>query len=151
MSRTSPTCCRADRSAVQVCQGEDWRLVIDPARHPFGVLIGGRDWAAELSTEELLVLGRAIGCLRTQHTALVDQLMAEESLELDLELPLGLAGSLWMALEGDRQDWALRFVLTPAAGVRAFEGAWSAAASAAVSAALEELMGTGDSVPAATV
>jgi len=136
---------------VEVCQGEGWRLLIDPARQPFGVLIGGQDWAAELSTEELLVLGRAIGRLRAQHTALVDQLMAEESLELDLELPLGLAGSIWMALEGDRQDWALRFVLTPAAGVRAFEGAWSAAASAAFSAALEGLVGTGDSVSAATV
>jgi len=126
---------------VEVCQGEGWRLVIDPARHPFGVLIGGQDWAAELSSEELLVLGRAIGRLRAQHTALVDQLMAEESLELDLELSLGLAGSLWMALEGDRNAWCLRFVLTPAAGVRAFEGSWTGAASAAFSAALEGLEG----------
>ncbi len=126
---------------MEVCEGEGWRLVIDPARHPFAVLIGGQGWAAELTRDEVLVLGRAVARLCHQHAELVAQLMLEESLELELELPLpllaGEPGSLWMALEGDRRDWALRFVLSPGPGGRAFEGAWSAAASGPFVAALE--------------
>jgi hypothetical protein len=126
---------------VEVCEGEGWRLVIDPARQPFAVLIGGQGWAAELTRDEVLVLGRAVARLCHQHAELVAQLMLEESLELELELPLpllaGEPGSLWMALEGDRRDWALRFVLSPGPGGRAFEGAWSAAASGPFVAALE--------------
>jgi hypothetical protein len=127
---------------VQVCEGEGWRLVVDPARHPYLALIGGSDWAVEFTREELEVFWRATRRLRLQHAALTDQLMAEESLELELELPLSAAesgSSLWMALEGDRRLWSLRFVLTPGAGARAVEGAWSAAASGPFAAALEAI------------
>ena len=129
---------------MEVCQGQGWRLGIDPARHPFFALIGGHGWAAELTSEELITLWRAIGRLRRQHAELVEQLMAEESIELELELPLSVSepsGSLWAALEGDRCDWSLRFVLSPGAGVRAIEGAWSVAASGPFAAALEGLEG----------
>ncbi|MFZ0408035.1 MAG: DUF1818 family protein [Cyanobium sp.] len=127
---------------MEICQGQGWRLVIDLARHPYIALIGGSDWAAELTREELETLWRATRRLRLQHAALSDQLMAEESLELDLELPLAAAeagASLWMALEGDRQHWSLRFVLTPGAGARAVEAGWSVAASGPFAAALEGL------------
>ena len=66
-----------------------------------------------------------------EHRGLADQLMAEEAISLELE-----RGPLWMALDGDRQAWQLRFVLTPADGQRAVEGSWSIAASAALVAAL---------------
>ena len=127
---------------MEVCQGDGWRLVVDLARHPYIALIGGSDWAVELTRDELDILWRATRRLRLQHAALSDQLMAEESLELDLELPLLKAGpgaSFWMALEGDRQHWSLRFVLSPGAGARAVEGGWSVAASAPFAAALEGL------------
>ena len=145
MSRISLICCPADRfSVVEVSEGEGWRLGIDPTRHPFFALIGGNGWAAELTRDELITLWRAISRLRRQHAELVDQLMAEESLALELELPLSASepsGSLWVALEGDRRDWSLRFVLSPGAGVRAFEGVWSLAASGPFAAALEGLEG----------
>ena len=128
---------------MEVCQGEGWLLVIDPARDPYIALVGGSDWAVELTRQELETLWRASRRLRMQHAALTDQLMAEESLELDLELPLQTssvpAASLWMALEGDRQQWILRFVLNPGAGARAVEGGWSVGASAPFAAALEAL------------
>jgi len=129
---------------VEVREGEGWRLGIDPSRHPFFALIGGHGWAAELTSDELIALRHAISRLRRQHAELVDQLMSEESIALELELPLsasGPSGSLWVALEGDRRDWSLRFVLSPGGDLRAFEGAWSLAASGPFAAALEGLEG----------
>ncbi len=127
---------------MEVREGEGWRLGIDPSRHPFVALIGGHGWAAELTSDELMALLHGISRLRRQHAELVDQLMAEESLEVDLELPLSVSepsGSLWVALEGDRREWSLRFVLSPGAGARAFEGSWSVVASGPFAAALEGL------------
>ena len=137
MSRTNLTCCRADR-AVQVGEGEGWRLAFDPLRHPFPVLVGGRHWAAELSRAEAHVLQGAVARLVQQHAGLVDQLMAEEALSLELETPLD-GGQLWLVLEGDRSRWSLGFVLTPEAGVRGLEGHWEAGATAAFAAALAAL------------
>lgn len=119
---------------MQVQEGEGWRLLVDPARHPFPVLIGGEAWAAELSAAEVELLAAGVARLTDQHAALCDQLMAEEELCLEWE-----RGDLWLALEGDRQRWQLRFVLTPAGGQRGLEGAWSAAASRALAAALAVL------------
>jgi hypothetical protein len=67
-----------------------------------------------------------------EHRGLADQLMGEEAISLELE-----RGPLWVALDGDRDGWELRFVLTPAGGgSRAVEGSWTAEASAALVAAL---------------
>tara|TARA_B100000927_G_scaffold274988_1_gene254649 strand:+ start:749 stop:979 length:231 start_codon:yes stop_codon:yes gene_type:complete len=52
------------------------------------------------------------------HAALVDQLMAEEAIELELE-----RGPWWGCLDGDRERWTLSVVLTPVAG-RGVEGHW---------------------------
>lgn len=119
---------------MQVQDGEGWRLLADPARHPFPVLIGGAGWAAELTQAEAALLAEGVGRLCSQHAALVDQLMAEEAIALEWE-----SGDLWLELEGDRQTWALRFVLSSGAGLRGIEGAWSAAAAPAVAAALAAL------------
>jgi hypothetical protein len=137
MSRTNLTCCPADR-AVQVREGEGWRLAFNPLRQPFPVLVGGRHWAAELSLAEAQVFQGAVARLVQQHADLVDQLMAEESLSLELETPLA-GGRLWLTLEGDRTQWSLGFVLTPEPGVRGLEGHWEAGATAAFAAALGAL------------
>jgi hypothetical protein len=117
-------------------EGEGWRLAWDAGRQPFSVLIGGAGWAVELSEAEALALQQAVADLAAQHGALVDQLMAEEAISLELE-----RGPWWLEIEGDRASWALRVVLTPAAGQRAFEGSWSPQASRAFSAALQQLHG----------
>lgn len=128
---------------MEVHEGEGWRLVYDPARQPFVVLIGGGSpagggWAAELTAVEAGILRSGVGRLVAQHGDLVPGLMAEEAIELALELACG-EGVLWLALEGDRHRWQLRFVLTPANGLRALEGSWDGLASGPLAAALAAL------------
>ena len=117
---------------MQVQEGEGWRWLVDPARHPFSVLVGGQGWAVELTAEEARELQQGVVRLVQEHRGVVDQLMDEEAISLELE-----RGPLWVALDGDREAWELRFVLTPAGGgSRAVEGRWGAGASAALVAAL---------------
>jgi len=128
---------------MEVREGAGWRLVVDPGRQPFAVLIGGGDhetgaWAAEFTQAEALALRRGVATLVEQHRSLIDTLMAEEAIDLAMELACE-GGDLWLALEGDRTQWRLRFVLTPAARRRAVEGSWGSSASAAVAAALATL------------
>ena len=119
---------------MQVQEGEGWRLLVDPARYPFVVLIGGAGWAEEFTAEEAQSLRQGFGQLLEQHAAIADQLMEEESIGLELDL-----GGLWMALDGDRRHWQVRFVLTPEGPQRGLEGGWDASASQAFAAALADL------------
>jgi hypothetical protein len=133
---------------MEIGEGPGWRLVVDPRRSPYSALVGGEGWAAELTAAELQTLRRAARRLTEQHRALADSLMAEEAIDIELELPIGAPqdggpGSLWLGLSGDRRHWTLRFVLTPEPGARGLEGAWGAAASEAFSAALAGLSPTG--------
>jgi hypothetical protein len=84
-------------------EGEGWRLAWDAGRQPFPVLIGGDGWAAELTAAEAEALRDAVADLAAQHGALVEQLMAEEAIELELE-----RGAWWLAIEGDRGSWSLQ-------------------------------------------
>jgi hypothetical protein len=117
-------------------EGQGWRLAWDPQREPFPLLIGGEGWASELTAAEAQALGSALDRVCGQHQALVDTLMEEETICLEFTgcVPgsaSGLSGELWLALEGDRHDWALRFVLQPASGQRGLEGAWARGAAMA--------------------
>lgn len=128
---------------MEVREGEGWRLVFDPSRAAYPVLIGATagpaaGWAVELSPAEALALRRGIATLLEQHRALVDQLMVEEAIDLDLEMACE-GGALWCGLSGDRSLWSLSFVLTPAPGCRAVEGRWTVEASPAFAAALSML------------
>lgn len=131
---------------MQICEGEGWRLQVAPGRRPYSALIGGQDWAVELDPRELSALRGGVQTLLAQRERLVDCLMPQEDLDLELDLSLptvngeaSSAGSLFVALSGNCEQWTLRFVLTPGDGSRAAEGAWSAAASPALAAALEGL------------
>ncbi len=117
-------------------EGEGWRLAWREDRQPFTVLIGGQGWAAELTAAEARALAAAVADLVSEHQGLVDQLLAEESIGLELE-----RGPWWLALEGDRQHWSLKGVLSPEPGQRALEVSWSLEASPALCRALERLGG----------
>jgi hypothetical protein len=117
-------------------EGEGWRLAWDGSRQPFSVLMAGEGWAAELTEPEAEALREAVAHLVAQHQGLVDQLMEEETIELELE-----RDPWWLAIEGDRRHWSLRVVLTPAPGQRAFEGSWSEVAARPFSQALQQLFG----------
>ena len=119
---------------MQVQEGEGWRWLVDPARHPFPVLVGGPGWAVELTAAEAGELQRGLLELLREHRSLAAQLMPQEAITLELE-----RGQLWLALEGDLEGWALRFVLTPSGGLRAVEGSWPPSVSQALVAALGAL------------
>ena len=117
-------------------EGEGWRLAWDADRQPFSVLVGGDGWAVELTAAEAEGLRQAVADLVAQHGALVDQLMAEESIALELE-----RGPWWLELEGDRSRWSLRMLYGPGPGQRGLEGHWGPAAAPAFSQALQQLHG----------
>jgi hypothetical protein len=116
--------------------GEGWRIAWDGDRQPFAVLIGGAGWATELSRVEAEALRDALADLLAQHAALVDQLMAEESISLELE-----RDPWWLTIDGDRREWSLQVMLSPLPGQRAFEGSWPHPASRGFSQALQQLYG----------
>ncbi len=144
---------------MQISEGDGWRLQLAPGRRPYSALIGGMGWAVELDPCELSALRHGVVTLLAQRRQLLDGLMPEEELDLELDLSLpaidddiraavslpamgrdaSLAGSVFVALSGNVKQWTLRFVLTPGDGSRAAEGAWSAAASPPLAAALEGL------------
>ncbi len=128
---------------MRIEEGDGWRLVVDPARSPFPVLIGGHGWATELTFAEASLLRRGVLRLVEQHSDLAGGLMAEEALTLEFEAALAPdpgspGGDLWMELEGNRREWSLRFVLTPGPHHRAVEGSWAAAASRSLAAVLQQ-------------
>ena len=86
-------------------EGPGWRLSRDPSRSVFSVLIGGEHWALELKESEACELASLIADLTDQHRSICDQLMAEESITVELE-----RGSWWVCLEGDRSRWSIRGV-----------------------------------------
>ena len=100
------------------------------------MLIGGDGWAAELSEAEAFGLRDGLRDLIDQHRQLIDQLMAEEAVELELERE-----GWWICLDGDRQGWSLRVMLSPELGQRAIEGSWTREAASGFSAALSQLHG----------
>ena len=117
-------------------EGEGWRLAWRLDQQLFCVLIGGKGWAAELTAAEASALAAAVADLTREHQALVDQLLAEEAISLELE-----RGPWWLALEGDRQQWSLKGVLSPDSGLRALEVSWGVDASPAICQALQRLGG----------
>jgi len=111
-------------------EGPGWRVARDPQRTEFTVLIGGQGWAFELAEVEWAAFRQLLEDLVENHAALQDQLMAEEAIELELE-----RGPWWGCLEGNREQWSLSVVLTPATG-RGVEAHWPFPASVALVAAV---------------
>ena len=112
-------------------EGFGWRLAIDKKRSSYQVLIAAEAWALELTLEEFEQLRNLCAKLIDQYESCKEQLMAEENLELCLE-----QGAWWLELKGDIRSWALRFVLTSAAGLRGAEGGWNPEAAASFCMAL---------------
>jgi hypothetical protein len=115
-------------------EGDGWRVAWDPARLQFPVLIGGGDWAVELTHAEAIQLREGIAALIDQLEAIAGQLMPQESIALELD-----RGTCWLGLDGDREGWRLRFVLSPGQGHRAVEGGWATGAGAPLALALSRL------------
>jgi hypothetical protein len=99
-------------------QGQGWRLGVNPDLSPYSCLVGGGDWAVELTQAEFEDFRRLIQELRQTIAAIAPELMAEERISCGVE-----SERLWLEGEGYAQGYDLRLILHQ--GRRA-EGQWPA-------------------------
>ena len=96
-----------------------WRLLRDFKKGKFCFLISVDNWSIELQKNELFSLYILLLRINEQLLGLKDQLMDEESITLELEqLPW------YIELEGNKNEWSLRFVFESQDQTRSFEMYW---------------------------
>ena len=96
-----------------------WRLLRDYKKGKYCFLIGVDNWSIELQRSEFDSLYFLLKRINEQLLSIKDELMDEESITLELEsLP-------WYAeLEGNKNEWSLRFVFESQDQTRSFEMYW---------------------------
>ena len=119
-------------------EGPGWRFALDLSRAGYQCLLGGEAWAFELTESEWRELAGLVCALEDQHRSMADQLMDEESIDLEME-----RGAWWVSLEGDRTHWQLSLVLTGNHG-RGVEGHWPSPAAMAIVAAMRSALDAKD-------
>ena len=87
-------------------EGPGWRLVRDTSRKNFSTLIGGENWAVELSEDEWNELNQVIEKLIDQYGQIKTRLMPEEKISIELEQSIW-----WGSLEGNHVSWSLKLIL----------------------------------------
>ena len=116
-------------------RGLGWRLSRDSERERFSVLIEGENWAFELTEHEGIQLAYLANALSDQHHQMQEQLMAEESISLEMEID-----PWWGCLDGDRESWGLQLVLFGEfESSRGLEVAWPAPAAQQVVIAMRKM------------
>ena len=88
-------------------EGPGWRLERDNSRKNFSVLIGGENCAFELSENEWHFLGSIVSKLIDEYEKVKNQLMVEEAISLEMEIP-----PWWASLDGDLDGWNLKLILS---------------------------------------
>ena len=95
------------------------RLLRDFKKGKFCFLIGVDNWSIELQKSEFYSLYLALLRINEQLLVIKDELMDEESITLELEqLPW------YIQLEGNKNEWSLRFVFESQDQTRSFEMYW---------------------------
>jgi len=100
--------------------GAGWRLGWNPNAAEFKGLVGGDDWAIELTEAELNDFCRLLGQLAQTMSTMSAELMDEEKIACEVESDL-----LWMQAEGYPAAYNVKFILN--AGRRC-ESSWGEAA-----------------------
>ena len=96
-----------------------WRLLRDFKKGKFCFLIGVDNWSIELQKSEFYSLYLLLLRIYEQLLGIKDELMDEESINLELEqLPW------YIELEGNKNEWSLRFVFESQDQTRSFEMYW---------------------------
>ena len=96
-----------------------WRLLKDFKKGKFCFLVGVDNWSIELQKSEFYSLYLLLLKINEQLLCLKNELMDEESINLELEqLPW------YIELEGKKNDWSLRFVFESQDQTRSFEMYW---------------------------
>ena len=97
----------------------NWRLRRDFKKGKFCFLIGVDKWSIELQKSEFDSLYFLLLRINEQLLAIKNELMDEESITLELEhLPW------YVELEGNKNEWSLRFVFESQDQTRSFEMYW---------------------------
>jgi hypothetical protein len=103
-------------------QGPGWRIGWNPEAEVYQGLVGDDHWAVELTFNEFADLRRLSNQLVSSLQSIADELMDEETIELEAE-----SEHIWVALEGSANRHSLRFILL---GDRGSEGGWNDTATA---------------------
>ena len=99
-------------------KGQGWRLGWNTEEIAYPGLIGGDDWAIELSKVEFADFCRLFEQLATTMEAMAEELMEEERIACEAESEL-----LWLEVEGFPQSYSGRVILNQG---RRCEGNWPA-------------------------
>ena len=96
-----------------------WRLIKDLKKGKFCFLIGVDNWSIELQKNEFHSLYILLLRINEQFLGIKNELMDEESINLELEqLPW------FIELVGKKDEWSLRFVFESQDQTRSFEMYW---------------------------
>jgi len=96
-----------------------WRLLRDFKKGKFCFLISVDNWSIELQKSEFYSLYLLLLRIYEQLLGVKDELMDEESINLELEqLPW------FIELVGNKDEWSLRFVFESQDQTRSFEMYW---------------------------
>ena len=96
-----------------------WRLLKDFKKGKFCFLIGVDNWSIELQRSEFDSLYLLLLRINDQLLVIKNELMDEESINLELEqLPW------YIQLKGKKNEWSLRFVFESQDQTRSFEMYW---------------------------
>ena len=96
-----------------------WRLCRDLKKGKFCFLIGVDNWSIELQKSEFYLLYILLIRLDEQLSSIKNQLLDEESINLEIEqLPW------YIELEGKKNEWNLRLVFESQDQTRSFEMYW---------------------------
>lgn len=96
--------------------GSGWRLGWDPNASDYQGLVGGDDWAIELTEAELDDFCRLLEQLAQSMSKTASELMDEEKITCEAESDL-----LWLEVAGYPHAYTLRFILNTG---RRGEGSW---------------------------
>ena len=99
-------------------KGIGWRLGWNTKAIAYPGLIGGEDWAIELTSAEFADFCRLFEQLATTMKVMAEELMEEERIACEAESEL-----LWLEVEGFPQSYSLRVILNQG---RRCEGNWPA-------------------------
>ena len=97
-------------------EGDGWRIGFNPNPATYQGLIGGQDWAIELTLAEWQDFCRLVGQLTETMQAIATELMDEEKITCEAESDL-----IWLEVTGYPQSYSLRFILNQG---RCCEGQW---------------------------
>ncbi|MBE9078434.1 DUF1818 family protein [Romeria aff. gracilis LEGE 07310] len=101
--------------------GSGWRLGCDRAASEFQGLVGGDDWAIELTAAEFADFCRLATQLAATMAAMSAALSDQERLTCEQE-----TSRIWLEAEGYADRYSLRFILLTG---RRGEGGWAVAAT----------------------